>query len=177
MEKRNKTVKRKIDWTIPSFVVGMFGFFGLMGYSMQSCNNKSEKEWEERFKKSNVQIETTVLDKFYENRLEPVPEKYIDGLLSQAYSNETVKLESKCILKCRTDNGKEIAISVINGPNTPKESLDILVNKGSRISFPKGNIHPSSKYAHNYERLEKETYFTDSTQFGSKRADRIKILK
>jgi len=88
-------------------------------------------------------------------------------------SNETIKLQSNYTLKVRTVEGKILGISIIDSPNTKKESLDILIDKGSKISFPQGNWYEAVNGKH--YKFDNETYFHENTRFGNKRANRIRI--
>ena len=57
-----------------------------------------------------------------------------------------------------------------------KESLDMLVNQESVISFPRGNLYRSfSLDGVHLDSFAEETYFDPETAIGSKRADRIKV--
>lgn len=149
----------------------------------------------EKLDKSNERIHAEVLEEVYENSLSGVPEKHINGLVSQAHSNETVRLNSKYTLKVkRLDNGRFMAISVIDNGNGGKEALDRLIQKGSKISFPRGNLFAySDKYSAKEEtrrshvrEVEKaegddlledqdQTYVTGDTQVALKRYDVIKV--
>jgi hypothetical protein len=68
-----------------------------------------------------------------------------------------------------------LGVSVLDAPRMDKEALDILVDKGSRISFIPGNLVEGGNYGHRC--IPKETYFDSQTQFGNKRADRIRVLE
>jgi hypothetical protein len=150
-----------------SVLVGMPTIF----YSQYS--NESKKR-EYRYELGLKPIRGEVLEERYENTLSSVPEKHIEGLVSQAHSNETVKLESKYTLKIQTQDGRTLGVSIFDGPYTKKEALDILIDKGSWISFPRGDMYESTgKY--NYDYVEGETFYDDNTRFGNKRADRIEI--
>jgi hypothetical protein len=86
-------------------------------------------------------------------------------------------LDSKYTLKVKTDDKRILGISVINGGNIKKESLDMLIEKGSKISFPVGNIHSVDEGLP--VRLiiyPEETYIKKESQTGTKRADRIRVL-
>jgi len=126
-----------------------------------------------RFAESNIPITGTVLEEVHNNNLNSVPE--YNGLVS--HSNETVSLDSDYTLKIQTDDGRVLGVSVIDGKETPakKESLDVLIEEGSRVSFPQGNIVPGY-HRNTTTELRDETYFTAKTQFGNKCADRITIL-
>lgn len=131
---------------------------------------KSAKRFQEEYDKSQQTIEATVLDEVYENRLESVPERHVDGLVSQAYSNETVKLNSRYTLRIKTRDGKTMGLSVVDGGGSKKEALDLIVNKSSRISFPKGNLISPGRHD------PRETYISEDSQIATKRADRINVL-
>lgn len=143
----------------------------LAGIKFNNHLNDLDKKAIEMLNKSSEPIVATVLSESYENELSPV--KKWNGLVS--YSNETVKLDSKYSLKIVTNEGDTLGLSVIDGGNIKKESLDMIISEGSRISFPKGNLRDIG-----YRLPSKdsgETYFTPETQVGTKRADRIKILR
>lgn len=90
-------------------------------------------------------------------------------------SKDTLRIDSKYTLKIKTEEGDTLAVSVVDGPSTKKESLDALVNVGSIISFPKTSLVKWGSLR--YERLTNEDTFFDYTTHGSKRANRIKLLK
>ena len=141
---------------------------------------------------SNKPLILTIMKIEYRNELTKVPEyheeKKSSGLLSSshalAHSNETLTVESKLILKGRLENGKIVSVAIIDQGEIQKESLPILLKKGSRISFPKGNIktwNTRNKYGNIPDEpiliTYNETYFTEETQFGTKCASRIKIIE
>jgi hypothetical protein len=153
----------------------------LAGSSMINANRKYERLFEE----GKRPIVGTVLAESYQNTLSPVPNW--DGLMS--YSNETVKLDSKYVLKLQTDDGRIIGVSVIDGNEfgkyrqgnvgrpVMKEALDAIIKEGTRISFPSGNMRHGNFFVGLANRdYPNETYFTPETQAGNKRADRIKVL-
>lgn len=166
-------LKNKIIAGTVALVVGGVGYLGII--EIKTYNTYLTKEWE----KHQVPIVGTVLKEGYENTLSPVDRW--DGLVS--YSNETIKLDSKYTLKIKTDDGRVLGVSVINSKGTrsegavTKESLDILVSVGSRISFPSGNWKSASWVGdERVVRYPSETNFTQDTQKGTKRADRITVL-
>ena len=130
--------------------------FAILSWS--TCQSDFENTLERKkplLQKSNSPITAIVLEDFYEK--------------GENNSNYT--------LKCMTDKNKEIYVSVMDAPDKKKESLDSLISKGTKIAFPKGNISEKKLGYFGYLPIKEETYFTDSTKFASKRADRIKILK
>lgn len=176
-------LKNKVIGVLVSLGIVASGYLGI---------SSVDRKYEKLFEESNRPVVGIVLEKNYQNTLSPVPEKHIDGLVSQAYSNETVKLESKLPLKIQTDDGKIIGVSIIDGKYHPyggiavkKEPIDIILNSAeevgmknaSRISFPAGNIrHGNWLVGETSRNYPNETYFTPETQAGNKRADRIKVL-
>jgi len=157
-----------------SLVVGSI-FFGLITSSNNVAKQREKRNFE-LYKISQQPIVGEVIEEIYSDRLESVPARRINGIVSQAYSNETVKLDSSYTLKVETSNGRVLAVSVIDGPGVKKEGLDILINArseevaGSMIRFPRGNLQQRGSYT-----VPNEKYFHEDTQFGNKRADRIKI--
>jgi hypothetical protein len=137
-----------------------------------------DRKYERLFEEGKRPIVGTVLEEGYQNTLSPVPNW--NGLVS--YSNETVKLESKYTLKIQTDDGRIIGVSVIDGDDrygipVKKEALDAIIEEGTRISFPSGNMRHGNFFVGLANRdYPNETYFTPETQAGNKRADRIRIL-
>jgi len=137
-----------------------------------------DRKYERLFEEGKRPIVGTVLEESYQNTLSPVPNW--NGFVS--YSNETVKLESKYTLKIQTDDCKIIGVSVIDGDGrygTPvkKESIDAIIEKGTRISFPAGNMRHGNWFdGASHRDYPNETHFTPETQAGNKRADRIKVL-
>jgi hypothetical protein len=94
-------------------VVGLM--FGIPIYLSCGHIQRQRQEYKRLYHKSQEPIIGTVLEESYENNLSSVPEKKIDGLLSQAYSNETVKLDSKYTLRVKTDDKRILGISIIDG--------------------------------------------------------------
>lgn len=201
----------KFDKIMNLIVAGVFVLGGLaIVYSAKKsratqkvARSQAAKQISYELQLSNKPITGTVLSEKYENTLSSVleyhKEKQTSGLVSQsnaiAHSNETVKVDSKYTLKVKTDDGKILGVSVVDGGDVTKESLDAIVNQGSRISFPRGNIKSGSiredyiQRRENSPRFEaikirnqvhldayEETYFRPNTQAGTKRADRIRVL-
>ncbi|MFH1801397.1 MAG: hypothetical protein ABH804_01015 [archaeon] len=174
------SLKNKVIGGLVSLGIATGAYFA--GSSMINADRKYERLFEE----GKRQIVGTVLAESYQNTLSPVPNW--NGLMS--YSNETVKLESKYVLKVQTDDGRIIGVSVIDGdefgkgkaygkPGIPikKEALDAIIGEGTRISFPSGNMRHGNWFGGSANRdYPNETYFTPETQAGNKRADRIRIL-
>ena len=159
-------------WSIVGGIIGGF-FFGIP----YACTSHI-RHLAGLYSESQKPIIATVTKEQYENTLSPVPERQIDGLVSQAYSNETVKLNSKYTLKIRReDNGKVLALSVIDGGNIKKEALDMLIKEGSIIYFPKGNLTQPERmmFWKISRRLSGESWITEDTNTGTKRADRIRV--
>ena len=155
---------------------------GLVGMIV-GCELSPDERSESYFKSDpDNQIKATVMGEYYENKFSSVPEKHIKGFLSQAYSNETIKLDSKYILKLKTDEGKTIILNImdcneINHKNyqkgiITKESVNMAIDIGSKIIFPKGNVLNGWEGT-----ISGETKFKNETSMGTKRADRIKILE
>ena len=171
-------MKKIVTGRIASGLVCLAGIY-FLGHL--ACNNAKREnlEREALFNQSNQPMIVEVLEESYKNTLSPVAER--NGLVS--YSNETVKLDSNYTLKCLTEDGRTIGLSIIDAGTITKESLDQLIEKGTKISFPKGNyasIGPMwSSFLNENEirELYDETYFKEDTQVGTKRADRIKVLQ
>lgn len=162
-------LKSKIIGTIAGLSLSSVLGFGLYGLH-QNCQRNSQEAME-RFRDGQVPIIAEVLTESYENHLSPV--KKWNGAFS--YSNPTVKLDSKYTLKCKTKSGHHFGLSVVDGGSVTKESLDQLIDVGSRIYFPRGNFsqEPNGPWLPEYR---EETCFKQDTQAGSKRADRIRVL-
>ena len=139
--------------------------FGL--YRLDQYDSAFKQEHARRVQEGRVPIVAEVVTESYVNNLIPVEKR--EGFFS--YSNPTVTLDSRYTLKCRTESGHLFGLSVVNGGSVTKESLDSLIEPGSRISFPQGNFSDDGTY-----RYPNETSFRQDTQAGSKRADRIKVL-
>ena len=128
------------------------GSVSLWSYSDKLDFEKNKKQLQVAYKAGQTRIVAEVLDKRYAKKLtSPEP-----------------------VYRLRTQKGKEIGLSIIDSEDKNNESLDILIQKGSIISFPKGNIQ-RDKTTYGYSKIKKETYFQENTQFGNKRADRIRI--
>lgn len=151
--------------------VGIAGAsLGLLG----GCDFEERKlAAEKELAESDAHMIVTVLDDEYEEKLAPV--RAYDGLVS--YSNETVKLESEYTLIVEDAQGDTLAVSVVDVRDKKGSALRTLIKTGSIISFPRGNLvkNSSSEVSNSY--FSNETYFTPETQFGSKRADRITIIR
>ena len=129
----------------------------------------SKKKNEELFRESQRPIYGIVTEEKYENYTGEAKREF-------AFSGRRVKYSlpvsaSRYTLKVRLDNEEELAVSVFDSEDTKKESLDMLINPGSRISFPRGNL----RWRGDHFGVEGETYFTPEIKIGSKRADRIKV--
>jgi len=75
-----------------------------------------------------------------------------------------------------TDSGRIIGLNVIDSEDkkaTPL-SLDMIVKKSSRISFPAGNLKSADSLPAQYY---PETCFEEGVQTGTKMADRIRVLE
>ncbi|PJE81010.1 hypothetical protein COU58_04730 [Candidatus Pacearchaeota archaeon CG10_big_fil_rev_8_21_14_0_10_32_42] len=155
-------LKNKVIAGAVALAIGVGGYFGI-----SSRNEYLRTE----FAKRSQPIVGTVLEEGYQNTLTPNPEW--NWLVS--YSNETVKLESKYTLKIQTDDGRILGVSIVDGGNVKKESLDAIIDEGTRISFPAGDWKSPSWIGDNKVARE-ETYFTPDTKVGTKRADRITVL-
>lgn len=103
-------------------------------------------------------------------------------VLSQAYQSAHQNKNSKYTLKLRTDDGRIIGLSIVDAhaPSVSKESLDAIIDDGSRISFPMGNYRSADfttlSNGGGSRHFTEETYFTPETQAGNKRADRVTVL-
>ena len=155
------TIKNKVITGAVALAIGV-GYFGI---------GRINDSLADEFQKRSQPIVGTVLAEGYKNTLTSNPE--FNGLVS--YSNETVKLESKYTLKIRTDDGRILSVSIVDGGNVKKESLDAIIDEGMRVSFPAGNWKSPSWVA-SLRVAKRETYFTPETQVGTKRADRITVL-
>jgi len=177
----DEKTKGNIFWTF-SLLMAMAGisFLPLMEVRKDTKTYHQQMEY---FRAGEQRIEATVLSRLYENKLKHVPEKYINWGISQAFSNETVTLESSLRYKIRTDNERIMGLSVIDGESEKKEALDLLIlteeevgpKEASRISFPVGNLkEPTSGLI--TQLYNKETYINPNTQVATKMADRITVL-
>lgn len=119
------------------------------------------------FAKSESRITAKVLAERYNNNFNSVNSQ--EGTFS--YSNETTSLNSNYVIKCETIPDKRIiALNVLNGRTSTKESLELMIDTTSIISFPRGNLESVDGYWD-----PDETYFKSETQFGTKSVDRIKV--
>tara|TARA_Y100000310_G_scaffold272496_1_gene287490 strand:- start:4907 stop:5461 length:555 start_codon:yes stop_codon:yes gene_type:complete len=159
--------------------IGSIVLTAAIGIGQISSKMLAERENLEQLKNiyefGRQEITATVLDESYSDKLSSVPERRINGLVSKAFSNETLRVNSTYVLKLKTDDGREISCSFFDAPTRDKEQLDMLVRKGSKISFPRGNVIKTSEG--NYKRIPKETFFNEGDMFCKKRADRVDIPK
>jgi len=142
--------------------------------AMVTFTLREENQHKINYAESQKPIVATVLEETRENELKPVSERHISGLVSQAYSNETVRVDSRYVLKLKTDDGKTLGVSIRDSPRIDKEALDAIVDVGTRISFPKGNFSYFKR--RRFGAIPEETYFYNDTRFGNKRASRITVL-
>ena len=70
--------------------------------------------------------------------------------------------------------GKTISVSVTDSGDGKKEALEKLIEKGSVVSFPRGNINES---IWRVDSDVSQTYFHEGTQAGVKRAELITVYK
>lgn len=99
-------------------------------------------------------------------------EQYLkpENWITATVSDEVVK-ESKYILCVKTDDKRNLSINVKDGlDGCPKEGLERLIKKGTRIQFPVGT------YTKDGVEMAGETEFTDEINGGDKYASRIQIL-
>lgn len=155
-------------------IATMVGFAATLGESPAEKDKRQQEELR-IINERDARITGTVVEESYQNTLKPVPEVHIEGLVSRAFSSETVKIESKYAITAKTDDGKVVAVSIIDRGDRTKESLELLIKPGTRISFPKDNIRffNNGRFAYDTGRT---TYFEPETQFGTKYADEIRIL-
>lgn len=155
-------LKNKVIVGAVALAIGVGGYFGI---------GRINDNLADEFQKRNQPIVGTVLAEGYQNTLTSNPE--FDGLVS--YSNETVKLESKYTLKIKTYDGRILGVAIVDGGNVKKESLDAIIDEGTRVSFPAGDWK-STSWIRDNRKARGETYFTPDTKVGTKRADRITVL-
>lgn len=154
--------------TLKNIIIGGLIASGITGGALRILY--IDKQFKKFFEYSEKPIVGTVLEESYQNTLLPVPNW-----------NEIVSCSSYT-LKIQTDDSRIIGVSVIDGDDlegrpVKKESLDAIIEKGTRISFPCGNVRHGYLLhgtAHRY--YSNETFFTPETQAGNKRADRIKVM-
>jgi hypothetical protein len=105
---------------------------------------------------------------------------------TETFSNATVTSgNSHYTLKLETEDGKPIALDVIDGGTWTKEGLAQLLSHSGKIGFRRGNLiasHLDNEGYINDKHYDRgnwlfldgaETYFYDSTQFGTKKASSI----
>ena len=87
--------------------------------------------------------------------------------------------KSMYIIKIKTPNGKLMAITVEDGREVKKEDLETIIEEGSVIAFPKGNVEKYLYGFHEYKTIPEKTslYRNPNLQSGTKIADRITIYK
>ena|SRR3989344_1351893 len=103
-------------------------------------NELSQKE-KELLNESNELVLGEVVDEnYFASGLSVVDEKYITGLVSQAYSGPSLTTkDSIYLVKIKTNEGRVISLNVLDDL-TPKESVNQVIGKGDKIGFRKGNI-------------------------------------
>jgi len=159
---------------------------GGMIYGVRGCNSSMERETQkakERFVQSNQPVCVVVQEELHGTTTVRVPRQVVghDGWSGEAiYSPETqVPTTSYTLLTQREETKAPLAISVIDGGDKRKESLDALISRGSRICFPVGNILPNggrgAYQGYGFSHDQDETYVTPQTATGTKRANRIRV--
>ncbi|USN45305.1 MAG: hypothetical protein H6502_04590 [Candidatus Woesearchaeota archaeon] len=185
-----KPLSQKTKWAafgIPS-VVFIGGLFAL-SYQITQTN---ERETLQALGESDARIRAVVLSEDYKNKLSSVPERYISGFVSQAYSNETVKLDSPLTTRVEILDGAgvlppglEFGLSIIDGGSIKTDALELLIHPADEVgradatvlSFPVGNVVGSCQaFCSTILRYDKnETYIGNTSQVATKRADRIRL--
>ena len=99
---------------------------------------------------------------------------------------EETRTPSAYAVKVKIEGNREIALSIIDGTpqiygNIKKESLDLLIESGTQISFPRGNmwrknfnVVQSQLCNNNYN--TRENFVSEDTMVVTRVADRIKVL-
>jgi len=159
-------------------VIGL-GIVGALTVGGWSKLDSYDGKLKERYAQSCRPIVGEVIEEKYINPRTLLKNPEYDGLVS--HSNETVKLgRSIYILKIKTDGGKLISVSVMDNGDGKKEALDQLIEVGSRVSFPRGNLlgGPWESFFPNGDGVdEAQTYFHERTQVGTRRAGWISVLE
>lgn len=146
-----------------------YGGYSFVDHAVRDVRESGE-ECGRKLQESDTPIEATVLEDVYQSAIVPVDAW--QGIISR--SNPSLTLSSMYTLKVQTKEGKILGINVVSTEQTPKETLDRILKEGSQISFPRGNL---CQARFGLWMFPEETYFNQNTQTGSKRADRIKVLK
>jgi hypothetical protein len=150
--------------------------------------NKKRQELEKELEEDKKLIHGVVIEDEYI----PSPGNSTNGQISGRYSGfissgrisgeVSASEPSKYLLKIRTDQGKDIVVNVVDD-NVPgeKESLRLLIKKGVRVSFPRGNAY-LVEYDSPYREPEirensEQTFFYDNTIIGNKYARVIRVEK
>lgn len=177
-------------------IIPMLSFMIWGACSIKSCQqneyNRQQKEYSTIFNQQPIYAE--VLEERYTSSLENVEkEAKLEGSgisvgtggIGMAGGSGTIKydgLENKdnYTLKVKTREGKILGLSISDGPTQSKKNLDVIINVGSIISFPPGNleqgeINDGLIHAVGYKVISEETNITNNTSIASKRADRIQI--
>jgi hypothetical protein len=69
-----------------------------------------------------------------------------------------------------------ISVDIFDGPTSTASSLDKLIDSGSVISFPAGNVDIDGSSLTGFSYIQGETNFERHTEFGNKRADRVMVF-
>lgn len=97
---------------------------------------------------------------------------YISGHEKGAYD---AKSGMGTAIGLNMENGRQIGLYVIDADEKKAFALRPLLKEGTRIRFNKTNIHYSNASSIDY--YKEETNFDDNTSVGTKRVDRIQIIK
>ena len=113
----------------------------LAGSMLFAGCDRLSKEEKKYISDSNKSIICTILDETYiASGLRKVDEVHRQGLLSEAYSGPSLTTkESIYLLKLESPEGNIFALNVLDSHRTPKETIDLMFNKGDKISFRWGN--------------------------------------
>ena len=142
----------------------------------ESLRKQEQEKLSQLYEKSQKQICGKIIEEVRKDWLN------IEGkiTISSPYTHTVVgigdikseHLNSKYVIGIRTEDNRLLSVEVLDNKGIKKESLDSIIQIGSKICFQAGNIIQVNDT--NYIELP-ETYYYENTQFGRKLADRIKV--
>ncbi|MBI2124845.1 hypothetical protein HYT92_03570 [Candidatus Pacearchaeota archaeon] len=74
----------------------------------------------------------------------------------------------------KTDDGRAFGLYIVDAENKKAEALNMIIEKGSIIGFPAGNLKSADSSPVQY--YFEETCFDEGVRIGAKRADRVRVL-
>ncbi|MBW2972088.1 hypothetical protein KY359_03555 [Candidatus Woesearchaeota archaeon] len=98
------------------------------------------------------------------------------GQIEGTVTSEEYNEENQYFLKVHADDGRDIALSVVAKDNSDIKTLDMLIDVGTRVSFPKGNVYKVGGLLQPFGRSDETSFLNDKVNRGMKHAHNIQVL-